>query len=498
MKQNKKYKKEIKINIKDYFKEINDKRELIKDFKNKYINTKKYIINKNKCELVTLKINSLNKLLNEFERFISISLDIISSFQNNMTKKEIVKIKITKVNDNNELKENKVNNFRKINESSKEKNIYNNNYFHFLNNKNIGQSLNSELIKKNKRLLFNKSYTAEINKNNSSHNNNNINININNEQKVSTHNNNNNSNSNNNFNMSLQTDCNSYSNNLSIISPVNNIRNNNATNSNSQNVIKYSNYMKFPQNYIRNNNPTLKERTLTTLYSPEYSKYFSMQKSQNIIDINNNKNLLFSPVDMINHNYNCNNATFEKKDNTYNQKTLEIKTKNPLKKALRTLIHKNKLSQRSYDYSNKTNKDDILNKIKESEKCKKYFSEKYGDGSYFTFLNKYKIGKLDRIQIKNELTIISNIFENENNLNKYQKRNSAFNKSNLDDSRNILSDSRVQIGIRKRYFFKKLNTDSNRNKSTKSESININDKFHKKIKYSKIEELIKSFEEKIK
>ena len=196
------------------------------------------------------------------------------------------------------------------------------------------------------------------------------------------------------------------------------------------------------------------------------------------------------------HNYN-----FEQKDNKYNQKTLDIKSKGPLRKALRTLIHNNKLSQRSYDYSNKVNKDDILNKIKESEKCKKYFSEKYGEGSYFTFLNKYKIGKLDRMQIKNEFKIISNIFElheNEQNLNYSKKRNSAINKSSLDDTRNILSDSRAQIGIRKKYFFKKFNSESNRNKNRKSENENINDKIHTKIKYSKIEELIKSFEEKMK
>ena len=507
MKPNKKYKKEVKINIKDYFKEINDKRELIKDFKNKYINTKKYNINKNKNEIVTLRINSLNKLLNEFERVISMSLDIIYSLQNNMAKNENIKIKIkqikeiNEINNNNEPKENKENIFKKINEQ-REKNNYSNNYYHFLNNNKTSESLNSELIKKNKRLLFNKSYTLEANKNNSSHNNNIINVN--NELKVSTHNNinnnnSNNSNSNNNFNISLQTDYNSLSNNLSIISPINNIKNNNATYNNSQSIINYSNITKYPQNYIRNNFPLLKERTLTTLYNPDYSKYFSMQKSQNIIDLNKNKNLPFSQVDLINHN--CNNYTFEQKDDKYSQKTLEIKSKSPLRKAIRTLIHENKLSQRSYDYSNKVNKDDILNKIKESGKCKKYFSEKYGEGSYFTFLNKYKIGKLDRMQIKKEFKIISNILElneNENSANHSKKRNSAINKSNLDDTRNILSDSRAQIGIRKRYFFKKFNSDSNRSKSRKSENENINDNIHRKLKYSKIEELIKSFEEKMK
>ena len=170
MKPNKKYKKEVKINIKDYFKEINDKRELIKDFKNKYINTKKYNINKNKCEIVTLRINSLNKLLNEFERVISMSLDIIYSLQNNMAKNENIKIKIkqikeiNEINNNNEPKENKENIFKKINEQ-REKNNYKNNYYHFLNNNKTSESLNSELIKKNKRLLFNKSYTLEANKN---------------------------------------------------------------------------------------------------------------------------------------------------------------------------------------------------------------------------------------------------------------------------------------------------------------------------------------------
>jgi hypothetical protein len=452
----------------------------------------------------------LNKLLNGFERVISMSLEIISSLQKKMTKNENIKItqtKINEINGINEPKENKENNFKKINEP-RERNSYGNNYYYFLNNNNTSGSLNSELIKKKKRLLFKKSYVLETNKNNSSHNNNIINVN--NEVKVSNHNNNitsnnnitynnNNTSNSNNNNKSLQTDFNSYSHNLSIISPINNIRNNNLTNSNSQSISNYSNIVRYPQNYIRNNFPPLKERTLTSLYTPEFSKYFSMQKSQKIIDLNNNKNLPFSQVDLV--NYNCNNYTFEQKDNKYNQKTLEIKPKSPFRKALRTLIHENKLSQKSYDYSNKVNKDDILNKIKESEKCKKYFSEKYGEGSYFTFLNKYKIGKLDRMQIKNEFKIISNILElneNEKSLSHSKKRNSAVNKSNLDDTRNILSDSRAQIGIRKKYFFKKFNSESNRNKSRKSENENINDIIHKKIAFSKIEELIKSFEEKLK
>ena len=105
------------------------------------------------------------------------------------------------------------------------------------------------------------------------------------------------------------------------------------------------------------------------------------------------------------------------------------------------------------------------------------------------------------MQIKNEFRIISNIFElyeNENNSNTSKKRKSAINKSNLDATRNLLSDSRAEIGIRKRYFFKKFNSDINRNKSRKSENENINDIIHKKIAFSKIEELIKSFEEKLK
>ena len=131
MKPNKKYKKALKIDINDYFKEINDKIVLIKDFKKKYINIKKFNINKNKCEIVTLKISSLNKLINEFERVISISLDIISSLQNNMTKKENVKIKLKKINENNELKENKENNFKKINEQREQSN-YSNNYYYLI------------------------------------------------------------------------------------------------------------------------------------------------------------------------------------------------------------------------------------------------------------------------------------------------------------------------------------------------------------------------------
>ena len=50
-----------------------------------------------------------------------------------------------------------------------------------------------------------------------------------------------------------------------------------------------------------------------------------MQKSQNIVDLNNNKNLPISKVDMINHNYN--NYTFEQKDNKYSQKNWKLNQK---------------------------------------------------------------------------------------------------------------------------------------------------------------------------
>ena len=69
----------IKKIINDILTEINDKREKIKSFKQQYLSMP--INYGNKTDTITLKINSLNSLFKEFENIISLSLELISSFQ---------------------------------------------------------------------------------------------------------------------------------------------------------------------------------------------------------------------------------------------------------------------------------------------------------------------------------------------------------------------------------------------------------------------------------
>ena len=74
----------IKKIINDILIEINDKREKIKSFKQQYLSVQKNNGNNNNSDTITLKINSLNSLFKEFENIISLSLELISSFQEEM------------------------------------------------------------------------------------------------------------------------------------------------------------------------------------------------------------------------------------------------------------------------------------------------------------------------------------------------------------------------------------------------------------------------------
>ena len=182
-----------------------------------------------------------------------------------------------------------------------------------------------------------------------------------------------------------------------------------------------------------------------------------------------------------------------------------IKEKQLGNKSCNQLIKSNKKEK------NSKNDENIIKKINSSEKCKNYFSEKYGKGSYLNFLNKYKMGLLNEQEIENDYIIFANLLELKdeikNNMNNNQKNNkdnkksykkNNFIKSSKSNDINKFMKSNTPIGIRKNLLNKKVNS-VNRNVNDKNrvyldkKDINNRPKINT---YSKIEELIKSFEDK--
>jgi len=377
----------IKKIINDILTEINDKREKIKSFKQQYLSMP--INNGNKADTITLKINSLNSLFKEFENIISLSLELISSFQ-----KEIDQIYLNTP----------LNNSKDINYSNKLK-MNNNLYKTYINGQN-------------------------------------------------------------NYNPNSVDNFNNYS----------------IYNTNSGLDELY---------YRKKNYPSLKEKTLRTLYNGDNGDYINYLNRQN----------------------------YTIPDNEIDNKSFDAKPKNQIKKGLRTLIKEKQLCNKSYNQLIKSNKkeknskndENIIKKINNSEKCKNYFSEKYGKGSYLNFLNKYKMGILNEQEIQNDYIIYSNLLdlkdEIKNNMNKNQNNNKdnikSYKKNNINKSDklsdiNYFMKSNTPIGIRKNFLNKKVNS-VNKNVSDKNEVYldkkDINYNRPKINTYSKIEELIKSFED---
>lgn len=377
----------IKKIINDILTEINDKREKIKSFKQQYLSMP--INNGNKTDSITLKINSLNSLFKEFENIISLSLELISSFQ-----KEIDQIYLNTP----------LNNSKDINYSNKLK-MNNNLYKTYINGQN-------------------------------------------------------------NYNPNSVDNFNNYS----------------IYNTNSGLDELY---------YRKKNYPSLKEKTLRTLYNGDNGDYINYLNRQN----------------------------YTIPDNEIDNKSFDAKPKNQIKKGLRTLIKEKQLCNKSYNQLIKSNKkeknskndENIIKKINNSEKCKNYFSEKYGKGSYLNFLNKYKMGILNEQEIQNDYIIYSNLLdlkdEIKNNMNKKQNNNKdnikSYKKNNINKSDklsdiNYFMKSNTPIGIRKNFLNKKVNS-VNKNVSDKNEVYldkkDINYNRPKINTYSKIEELIKSFED---
>ena len=209
--------------VKELLLEINKKKEIIRAFKKRHI---KYI-DKNKekkIEIINIKLFSLNSFINEFEKLIQLSLELILSIQEAF--KQISKSKIKK----DEL----------------------NNFVH--NNKkccNIQNISNLDIIDKIKYEKYSRKYINKLNNNNSSET-------FNNDNQFQHY-----------FYM------NSTFNNFRNYYSVNNLLKNNDINRNNYSLYNFE-----------NNTLSLKERTLRTLYNSQYnSKNNKMNEEKKINEL---------------------------------------------------------------------------------------------------------------------------------------------------------------------------------------------------------------------
>ena len=285
--------------IKEFLSEINNKKEVIRAFKKRYINhTKK---NKEKNEKkISIKLNSINNFIDEFEKLIQFSLELILLVKEGFGQK----LNSKKLNiDNNDL----------YNED-----YYNSKYYK-ISNLDIKDKL------KHKR-------QQSISKISSNNNYNNIYY-----QTIE-----NNYNRNNSYKNNISNFRNYYS--------VRNLSNKDFTNNNKNSTINYN---------CLNDFPSLKEKTLRTLYQ---KKYFQPENN-NFLNEEENKNEM-------------------------NIKKIKI----PIRKTLRALIKEKKLNK-NINYinnnieNNKKNEEgmNIINKKDEFEGYRFNLNEKYGNRNNLNF-----------------------------------------------------------------------------------------------------------------
>ena len=342
---------QAKEKIKEFLSAIKNKKDVIKTFKKRHIN---YIIRnkEKKVENITLKIYSLNNFINEFEKLIQLSLELIlfiqESFKQNLNSENIII-------DND------------INEE------YESDHLKYYNISNL--NITDKLRQKRHSIEYN---------------------NFNNNIDLQNRNNKNNV-------------CNNFRNYNSV--------NNHDFKDNNENLSNNYNYTK--------NSPSLKERTLKTLYNRQYFP----QKNNYILN-----------------------------KSEYSHKIKSKKIKIPIRTPIRTLIKEKKIDNINYLINNEIEKSNdeklsLIEKINESENYKLYFSRKYGNGNFLNFLTKYKSGQLNDIDIKNELELLSNINPMNDNINFLRFYN---------DSKNQIqyNKSKTPSGKKRKFLSNKFNNEN--------------------------------------
>ena len=362
--------------------EINSKKFIINDFKDKYLNQN---INSN-CNnyfqegkgTITVKINKINQILDSFQRTISLSLKIITFL--------LIKIKNLKNTDSNN---------KHLNNNNSVKNSYSSIY-----NNNIFKSFKDESYKletdiKNKFLKnSNKSYIFLFNKDkiklNESNKKNNTNI----KYKLINGNNSNYKKINKsetilNNNYKINTNFNNFLKNINI----KNLKNNKEININLKSM-GFKN-----TSYIEKNDAAPKNQIKNNIYAQTENNNNNINKKSEYIKIKNYKLKIKSPL----------------------RQTLKELVKNQKMKnnkdvgSSNNIINKYKIKIR-VDKENKEeeNKNHSTNEEKKFNNFRMFFADKYGDGNYFHFLKKYNSNKINKLEVENELNILSKLFNYKN------------------------------------------------------------------------------------
>ena len=144
---------------------------------------------------------------------------------------------------------------------------------------------------------------------------------------------------------------------------------------------------------------------------------------------------------------NTSNNNYYKMEQTPDiNKDSDIKIKSPIREVIKKLIkNKNQINEsfsnfcsmtygiqnKSFDLNDKNNKgDSLIERIKNSENLYFYFSEKYGDGDFNTFLNNYKKNKISHQLVDKEISVLDKIIDNNNNTNVNNKNINNFQNDN--------------------------------------------------------------------
>ena len=445
--------------IEDILLDINSKKFIIKEFKEKYLNCdlsnatfKNYF--KEKKDDVVIKIGDMNQLLEFFQQTVSISIKAIVFL--------LIKIKMN--NSNNPYKSPTL--FKYINKDEI-KNLYS---YSINNNSNKPTLTKKDTFKK---INFTKNNNQSQNqKPNQGEKNNNYNQPINNTRRANISN----------LKKRIIIDDSNKNNIEGIISKTGLILNN----SNNLNT-NFSNYLKNIKENVPiniNNSSYMMKTDLTPQMMAKKIKYFEKEKEKDA-----NSNL-----------YNNNNT---KKFDFVKIKNLKYKIKSPLRQTLKEMVKKQKIRAKMYkmpgsNFTKSKNKSRSTISYKEEHKneaissfndeikfnnYKIFFAEKYGDGNYSNFLRKYKSNKINRLMIENELQILSKMVNNNStnsNSNKcmtekvpYKFNNFLVNnylKQSESMSTNQITRKKIQKELRYKTpktqeFYKRIMQDHNQNNS---------------------------------
>ena len=443
--------------IEDILLDINSKKFIIKEFKEKYLNCdlsnatfKNYF--KEKKDDVVIKIGDINQLLDFFQQTVSISIKAIVFL--------LIKIKMN--NNNNLYKSPTL--FKYINKDE----IKNLNSYSINNNSNKPILTKKDTFKKiNLTKNNNQSYNQKLNRGE----NKNYNQLINNPRRANI----------NNLKKRIIINDSNKNNIEGIISKTGLLLNN----SNNLNT-NFSTYIKNIKENIpmNNNNSSYMIKTdLTPQMMPKKIKYFEKEKdtNQNLFINNNAKKFDFVRI-----------------------KNLSYKIKSPLRQTLKEMVKKQKIRAKMYKIPGSNfikskaksrstinykeeHKNEAISSFNDEIKFNNYkifFAEKYGDGNYNNFLKKYKTNKINKLMIENELQILSKMINNNYNSNinsnkcmtekiPYKFNNflvTNYLKQSESMSTNQIKRKKIQKELRNKTpktqeFYKRIMQDNNQNNS---------------------------------